>query len=75
MATHSITPNGSLPQANQEFTLGKTIVYLRQFLLLVLMLLAGANTAWGQDFSGTYYIGSVGYDASKTTTNYYLWLL
>ena len=26
-------------QANQEFTLGKTIVYLRQFLLLALMLL------------------------------------
>lgn len=39
MATHSITPNGSLPQANQEFTLSKPVVYLRQFLLLALMLL------------------------------------
>lgn len=27
---------------------------------------------WAVDYSGTYYIGSVGYDASKTTTNYYL---
>ncbi len=72
MATHSITPNGSLPQANQEFTLGKTIVYLRQFLLLVLMLLAGANTAWGQDYSGVYYIGTAGYNANTPANNFYL---
>ncbi len=72
MATHSITPNGSLPQANQEFTLGKTIVYLRQFLLLVLMLLAGANTAWGQDYSGVYYIGTAGYNAGTPNNNFYL---
>lgn len=41
-------------------------------LLLLMMLLEGID-AWGQaDYSGTYYIASKGYDASKTTTNYYL---
>ena len=39
LCTHSITPNGSLPQAKGEFTLSKPVVYLRQFLLLALMLL------------------------------------
>ena len=37
------------------------------------MLTLGAGTAWGQtDYSGTYYIGSRGYNAANTTTNYYL---
>lgn len=59
MVTHSITPNGSLPQANQEFTLSKPGFYLRQFLLLCLMLVTGVNSVWGQtDYSGTYYISS-----------------
>ena len=42
-------------------------------ILLLLMMAAGVTTAWGQtDYSGTYYIGSHGYDAANTTTNYYL---
>ena len=40
--------------------------------LLFLMMVMGTIGAWGQDYSGTYYIGSVGYDKANTTTNYYL---
>ena len=41
--------------------------------LSLLMMLLGGVDAWGQtDYSGTYYIGSVGYNANNTTTNYYL---
>ena len=41
--------------------------------LVFLMLLSGISKAWGQtDYSGTYYIGSRGYDASKITSNFYL---
>ena len=32
----------------------------------------GSKAGTSDDYSGTYYIGSVGYNASKTTTNYYL---
>ena len=46
---------------------------LRYAAALLLLLVVGVNGVWGQtDYSGTYYIGSVGYDATKTTTNYYL---
>ena len=46
---------------------------LRFALSLLLMFVLGINTAWGQtDYSGTYYIGSVGYNAANTKTNYYL---
>lgn len=42
-------------------------------ILLLLMMAAGVTTAWAQtDYSGVYYIGSHGYDAANTTTNYYL---
>ena len=41
--------------------------------LLLLLMAVGVNGAWGQtDYSGTYYIGSRGYAAANTTTNYYL---
>ena len=42
-------------------------------MLLFLMLTLGALTTWGQtDYSGTYFIGSRGYNTANTTTNYYL---
>ena len=41
--------------------------------LLIMMLTMRAGTAWGQtDYSGTYFIGSRGYDEANTTSNYYL---
>ena len=46
---------------------------LRFALSLLLMFVLGIITAWGQtDYSGMYYIGSVGYNAANTKTNYYL---
>ncbi len=41
-------------------------------LLTALLLLMGVTGAWAQDFSGVYYIGTVGYNKNNTTTNYYL---
>ena len=36
-------------------------------------MLFGSTSIWGQtDYSGTYYIASVGYNVANTTTNYYL---
>ena len=50
----------------------QTYRHLRS-LLLLLMMTVGATGAWGQtDYSGTYFIGSVGYKKANTTTNYYL---
>ena len=44
-----------------------------RILLFLTMLIVGIVGAWGQtDYSGVYYIGSVGYNAANTTTNYYL---
>lgn len=39
---------------------------------LLLILTLCTTTAWGQDYSGTYYIGSVGYNASTPANNFYL---
>lgn len=44
---------------------------LRLVVSLLLMMVIGAS-AWGQDYSGVYYIGSTGYNKANTTTNYYL---
>ena len=42
-------------------------------LLVMLLMVTGAAGVWAQeDLSGTYYIGSVGYNASTPTANYYL---
>ena len=47
-----------------------------RLLAVLLILLAGTNGAWAQtdqtDYTGVYYIGSVGYNANNTSTNYYL---
>ncbi len=46
---------------------------LHTLCLLLLMLVLGSEMAWGQtDYSGVYYIASNGYNASNTTSNYYL---
>ena len=45
----------------------------RLLLLLMLMLTVGVREAWGQtDYSGTYYIGTAGYNAGTPANNYYL---
>ena len=45
---------------------------LKKFLLFLLLLIGTIGT-WAQtDYSGTYYIASVGYNSANTTTNYYL---
>ena len=47
--------------------------YGKKVMLLTLLMVLGATGAWGQpDYSGTYYIGSVGYNSSNTANNYYL---
>ena len=55
-----------------KYVIKRTNVLRNIFFSLTLMTL-GAGTAWAQtDYSGVYYIGSVNYNAAKTTTNYYL---
>ena len=49
-----------------------TILHL---IVLLMMLMVGAGNVCGQtdvDYSGTYYIGSLGYKAETPTSNYYL---
>ena len=48
--------------------------YVKNILFLMVLLTVGATEIWAQDpdYSGVYYIGSVNYNATKTTTNYYL---
>ena len=42
---------------------------LRNIFLLLTLLTLGTTSGWGQtDYSGVYYIGSVGYNPSKTTS-------
>ena len=47
---------------------------LRLTISMLLMLVLGSGNVWGEetDYSGVYYIGSVNYNATKPTTNYYL---
>ena len=46
---------------------------LSTLLILMVMMTLGTTGAWGQtDYSGFYYIGSVGYKPNSTTANYYL---
>ena len=74
-----------LEQAKQIVRQGRTMSPLRahwefacdglRTMLMLLILTLGIGTAWGQtDYSGTYYIGSVGYDINNpnNTDNYYL---
>ena len=61
--------------------------FLRSLMLLLVMIVVGVNTTWGQDYSGTYYIASGGlgqknnggnadtkytYDPSTPSNNFYL---
>ena len=39
---------------------------------ILLLTLFGTSTAFAQDYSGVYYIGSNGYNANNTQSNYYL---
>ena len=42
-------------------------------LILLVLMAFGTTSAWGQtDFSGIYYIGSIGYNAGTPANNYYL---
>ena len=49
---------------------------LSKALIILLLMTVGSIGVWGQDttdgYSGTYYIGSVGYNADKPEENYYL---
>ena len=45
---------------------------LRNLLVLLVLMTFGSMSVWGQDYSGIYYIGSIGYNSSSKTTNYYL---
>ena len=43
-----------------------------RYALMIVVMMIGVTGVWGQDHSGVYYIGSSGYNASKTAENYYL---
>ena len=53
---------------------GNIIKKMLSCITLLLLLTVGADTAFAQstDYSGIYYIASVGYNSANTTTNYYL---
>ena len=67
-------PDGS-KRAKLEHLLCASLLF-KHFLLLAVMIIVGTNVAWGQeqttDYSGVYYIGSVNYNASNPSNNYYL---
>ncbi len=68
-------PDGS-KRAKLEHLLCASLLF-KHFLLLAVMIIVGTNVAWGQeqttDYSGVYYIASVGYDGNPANTNnYYL---
>ena len=39
---------------------------------MLLMLIVGSSSVWGQDYSGVYYIGTVTHSTESTTNNFYL---
>ena len=52
---------------------GSCLTRLRLVVSLLLFLVLGSGSVWGQtDYSGVYYIGSVGYNAGTPANNYYL---
>ena len=51
----------------------KNIFIYQISIVLLLLMLLGGTSAWAQtDYTGTYYIGTVGYNAGTPTSNYYL---
>lgn len=48
--------------------------YVKNILFLMVLMTVGATSAWAQttDYSGIYYIGTTGYNASKPANNFYL---
>ena len=63
-------------QENRTYTTTRNLMagglHAAARILTALLLLMGVTGAWAQDFSGVYYIGTVGYNKNNTTTNYYL---
>ena len=54
-------------------TRGQAPCVKKLLLMLLVMIVTGVGDVWGQTIAdGLYYIGSVGYDISTPTTNYYL---
>ena len=54
---------------------GSSLTRLRLVVSLLLMLTLGSSSVWGQDYSGTYYIGNYnnkGYNVETPANNYYL---
>ena len=52
---------------------GSSLTILRLVMSLLLMLIVGSSSVWGQtDYSGVYYIGTAGYNAGTPANNYYL---
>ena len=53
---------------------GSSLTSLRLVMSLLLMLVLGSTSVWGQTklADGLYFIGSRGYNVNNTTTNYYL---
>ncbi len=54
---------------------GSSLTRLRLTISMLLMLILGSGSVWGQDYSGTYYIGNYnnnGYNVETPANNYYL---
>ena len=66
----------SMARACLEYGKSMPRVWVEYGVMVVLLLVVGVGEVWGQetpvDYSGTYYIGSRGYNAANTSTNYYL---
>ena len=59
--------------AHAQRDYGSRSARLRLVVSLLLMLIVGSSSVWGQtDYSGVYYIGTAGYNAGTPANNYYL---
>ena len=81
-AAHSSSLGGALAQrfclcaneitARSYRDYGSFLTRLRLVVLMLLMMTVGSVNAWGDDYSGIYYIAGAGYNKATPQNNYYL---
>lgn len=61
------------PWVEYGWSMARVCLEPRIAIFLLLFFMVGSGSVWGQtDYSGVYYIASVGYNAGNTANNYYL---
>ena len=71
MSDLRLTPDEVTARRSRGY--GSSVTRLRLIISLLLFFVIGSGNIWGQDYSGVYYIASVGYDGNPANkNNYYL---